>query len=94
NENLWLFNPAAWLLIPGLLHLRKRGACTSRFTLWLAALLSLLAVFALASKLLPWFPQHNLPWILFGLPAWLGLLCGLWLMREPRLVNDTRANPA
>ncbi|MGH8113502.1 MAG: DUF4105 domain-containing protein [Rhodanobacteraceae bacterium] len=81
NENLWLFNPVAWLLIPGLLRLRKPGACTSQFTLWVAALLALLAVFALVSKLLPWFPQYNLPWILFGLPAWLGLLIGLWLMR-------------
>ena len=94
NENLWLFNPAAWLLIPGLLRLRKPRARASRFTLWIAALLTLLAVFALVSKLLPWFPQRNLPWILFGLPAWLGLLYGLWLMREPRPVGDTHATPA
>jgi hypothetical protein len=81
NENLWLFNPAAWLLVPALLRLRKPRAGTSRPALWIAALLTLLAVFALVSKLLPWFPQHNLPWILFGLPSWLGLLGGLWLMR-------------
>lgn len=90
NENLWLFNPAAWLLVPGLLRLRKPGACASRFTLWIAVVLTLLAVFALVSKLLPWFPQHNLPWILFGLPAWLGLLVGLWLMRTP---SPTRPPP-
>lgn len=81
NENLWLFNPGAWLLVPGLLRLRKPGACASRFALWVGTILTLLSIFALVSKLTPWFPQHNLPWILFALPAWLGLLAGLWLMR-------------
>jgi hypothetical protein len=81
NENLWLFNPGAWLLVPGLLHLRRPGARASRATLWIMLILTLLAVFALISKRMPWFPQHNLPWILFALPAWLGLLAGLWLMR-------------
>jgi hypothetical protein len=85
NENLWLFNPAAWLLIPALLHVRKRGAGVSRCSLAIAALMVLLALFALASKLLPAFPQQNLPWILFALPAWLGLAGGLWLMRERHL---------
>jgi hypothetical protein len=93
NENLWLFNPGAWLLIPGLLRLRKPGARASRFALWVATALTLLAVFALASKFTPWFPQRNLPWILFGLPAWLGLLAGLWLMRPlaPRTPGPVRA---
>jgi hypothetical protein len=85
NENLWLFNPAAWLLIPALLHVRKRGAGVSRCSLAIAALMVLLALFALASKLLPAVPQQNLPWILFALPAWLGLAGGLWLMRERHL---------
>ncbi len=84
NENLWLFNPLAWLLIPGLLRVRKDGARCGSFTLALAVLMALLSVFALASKLTPWFPQHNLPWILFALPAWLGLLGGLLLMRAQR----------
>ncbi|HEX5961955.1 MAG TPA: DUF4105 domain-containing protein [Rhodanobacteraceae bacterium] len=85
NENLWLFNPLAWLLIPALWRVRKPGAHTSRFALALAGLLALLAVFALVSKLSPWFPQQNLPWILFALPAWVGLACGSWLMRARRL---------
>ena len=79
NENLWLFNPGAWLLVPGLLRLRKPGRRASRATLGIALILALLSAFALVSKLMPWFPQHNLPWILFGLPAWLGLVTGLWL---------------
>ena len=83
NENLWLFNPGAWLLVPGLLRLRRQGALVPRATLWIALVLTLLSVFALVSKATPWFPQHNLPWILFGLPTWLGLLCGVWLMRTP-----------
>jgi hypothetical protein len=90
NENLWLFNPLAWLAIPSLLRVRRQGAMTTRLGLGVAALMTLLSVSALFSKLLPAFPQHNLPWILFALPAWLGLLCGLWLMR-PR---TPRALPA
>ncbi len=82
NENLWLFNPLAWLLIPALWRMRKPGARASRFALAIAGLSTLLAVFALVSKLTPWFPQHNLPWILFALPAWLGLLLGLWCARD------------
>jgi hypothetical protein len=85
NENLWLFNPLAWLLIPALLRVRRRGATVSRFGFAIAALMALLALFALVSKLMPAFPQQNLPWILFALPGWLGLAGGLWLMRERRL---------
>ena len=85
NENLWLFNPLAWLLVPALLRVRKHGAAASRFSLAIAALMALLALFALVSKLLPAFPQQNLPWILFALPAWLGLAGGMALMHERRL---------
>jgi hypothetical protein len=85
NENLWLFNPLAWLLIPALLRVRRHGATVSRFGFAIAALMALLALVALVSKLMPAFPQQNLPWILFALPGWLGLAGGLWLMRERRL---------
>ncbi|MGH8146556.1 MAG: DUF4105 domain-containing protein [Rhodanobacteraceae bacterium] len=84
NENLLLFNPIAWLLVPGLLRLRKRGARTRTLPLVVTTLLTLLSIFALASKPTPWFPQHDLSWILFALPAWLGLLCGLCLMRTTK----------
>ncbi|HEX7369278.1 MAG TPA: DUF4105 domain-containing protein, partial [Rhodanobacteraceae bacterium] len=82
NENLWLLNPIAWLLIPALLRVRKPGATCSHFGIAIAALMTLTSLFALISKLLPAFPQHNLAWIMFALPAWLGLLIALWLMRE------------
>lgn len=81
NENLWLFNPLAWTLIPGLLRLRRRGACAGRFTFRLAVLVTALACVGAILKLTPFAPQQNLPWILFALPAWIGLLAGLWLMR-------------
>ena len=81
NENLWLFNPLAWLLIPCLLRLRKHGASSTTFARALSALMLLLALFGLLSKVLPGFPQHNLPWIAFAVPAWLGLGIGVWLMR-------------
>jgi hypothetical protein len=81
NENLLLFNPLAWILIPALWRLRKQGALARTVVLVDVGLMVLLSVFALVSKLTPWFPQHNLPWILFALPAWLGLFAGLWLMR-------------
>ncbi|HEX7324359.1 MAG TPA: DUF4105 domain-containing protein [Rhodanobacteraceae bacterium] len=81
NENLWLFNPLAWLLIPGLLRLRRRGASVGRVTFWLACLGTALTLLGAILKLTPLGPQQNLPWILFAVPAWCGLLAGLWLMR-------------
>jgi hypothetical protein len=88
NENLWLFNPLAWLAIPALLRARKPGTDATRLGIGVAALMTVLSVFALVSKLSPAFPQHNLPWILFALPTWLGLLCGLWLMRKKQMVRE------
>lgn len=91
NENLLLFNPLAWLLIPALWRLRKQGAPTHAIALLVSALMVLLSLFALASKLTPWFPQHNLPWILLALPAWLGMLAGLWLMKQkPQSANERK----
>jgi hypothetical protein len=89
NENLWLFNPFAWLLVPALLRLRRHGAASSRFGIAIAGLMAVFSLFALFSKLMPWFPQHNLPWILFALPAWIGLYCGMCLMRsrKPRSIS-------
>jgi hypothetical protein len=84
NENLWLFNPIAWLLIPGLLRLRRPAATTQRFTFVLAAVLAALTCVGAILKLTPWAPQQNLPWICFALPAWLGLFVGLYLMRPRR----------
>lgn len=82
NENLWLFNPALLLLIVPLL---RQGGTTARnnsvFARWLSILLALAAAFALISKILPGFPQQNLPWILLGLPLDLALTGLLWRRR-------------
>lgn len=82
NENLLLFSPLAWLLVPGLIRLGREGTRAGRSTVGVATFLALLAAFALASKALPWFPQQNLPWILFALPSWVGMAVGLWSARR------------
>lgn len=88
NENLWLFNPLAWMLIPALWRLRKRGAGATRSAVSAGAALAALAAVGAILKLTTWAPQHDWPWILFALPAWFGLSAGLWLMhprKPPRL---------
>ena len=78
NENLWLFNPASLLLIVPLLRRAGTAARSSVFARGLSILLALAAAFALFSKILPGFPQQNLPWILLGLPLDLALAGVLW----------------
>ncbi|HWG11486.1 MAG TPA: DUF4105 domain-containing protein [Rhodanobacteraceae bacterium] len=77
NENLLLFNPLAWLLVPALLRTRRPTARADRFATVLAAAFVLAALIALAGHLSGWLPQRNLPWILFALPAWIGLAAGV-----------------
>jgi len=77
NENLLLFNPLALLLIVPLLRSARHDARASRLAFVLTALMTLTAMAALLVNLAGWLPQQNLPWILFALPVWLGLLCGI-----------------
>jgi hypothetical protein len=77
NQNLLLFDPLALLLIPALLRLARRDARASRFASVLAPLMTLAAAAALIVYLSGMLPQRNLPWILFALPVWMGLLFGL-----------------
>ncbi|MGH8172564.1 MAG: DUF4105 domain-containing protein [Rhodanobacteraceae bacterium] len=68
NENLLLLNPLCLLLIPAAatwLRVRPRA---SRWRTRIAWLVALIAAFALFSKILPWFAQANLHWILLFLP--------------------------
>ncbi|MDE1898578.1 MAG: DUF4105 domain-containing protein, partial [Xanthomonadaceae bacterium] len=81
NENLWLFDPALLLLIVPLLRQAGTAARSSVFARGLSLLLALAAAFALFSKILPGFPQQNLPWILLGLPLDLALAGVLWRRR-------------
>lgn len=74
NENLLLFSPLALLLLPAVW---KQSA--SRTSIWLVALLTAAALFALLAKALPGFDQHNLPWIAFALPPWIAMA---WTLRR------------
>ena len=80
NENLFLFSPLALLLVPAWLRSARLHWQPSRFSIALAWLLVLLATFALFSKVLPWFKQANLHWILLMLP--LQAVCALLLTRQ------------
>ena len=69
NENLLLFNPLCLLLIPAWWRARRAhwsGLTSARI---IAVLVAILAGLALFVKILPWFPQANLPWILLLLPV-------------------------
>jgi hypothetical protein len=77
NQNLLLFDPLALLLIVPLLRSARRDARASRFAFALTALMTLAAIAALIINLSGWLPQRNVPWILLGLPVWLGMLHGL-----------------
>ena len=77
NENLLLLNPLCLALLPawwgvarGRLQRRPRAAM-------LAALVALVAAFALFSKILPAFAQANLHWIVLILPVHLALALAL-----------------
>jgi len=72
NENLLLLNPLCLLLVPAWIGaLRGRPArAWSRVVAWLVVLF---AAFALFSKILPWFVQGNLQWIVLLLPIHLAL---------------------
>jgi hypothetical protein len=73
NENLLLLNPLCLALIPtAATMLRARPRMRSR-NVWLAWFVALLAAFALFSKILPWFVQANLHWILLFLPIHVAL---------------------
>jgi hypothetical protein len=79
NENLLLFNPLAFALLAA-----PWRAMVTRFGRAVVTLVTAAAVFALIAKLIPGFSQHNLPWIGFGLPAWLGLCYALYRRQATR----------
>ena len=68
NENLLLLNPLCLALVPAaatLLRRHPRRSSVGRRFAWIVAGL---AAFALFSKILPWFAQANLHWIVLFLP--------------------------
>ena len=82
NENLLLLNPLCLLLIPALATLARavpRAPRVGSRAVWVVVVL---AAFALFSKILPWFAQANLHWILLFLPIHLAI--ALAVSREGR----------
>ncbi len=80
NENLLLFNPLQWLLLPALLKRPNRPSRYRPFARYLAMLLATVAILALLARLFEWLPQQNLPWVLLALPVTLSLA---WILRKP-----------
>ena len=68
NENLLLLNPLCLLLIPAVATLARAQPRAARIGARVAWIVAVLAAFALFSKILPWFAQANLHWILLFLP--------------------------
>jgi hypothetical protein len=73
NENLLLLDPLCLLLAPAWFASVRRRWRPSAGTRGLAGLVALVAGFALLSKVLPWFPQENLAWIVLLLPIHVAL---------------------
>ncbi|HVT33275.1 MAG TPA: DUF4105 domain-containing protein [Rhodanobacteraceae bacterium] len=77
NENLLLLNPLCLALIPAASTLLRARPRLTRRAAIVAAIVALLAAFALFSKILPWFVQANLHWILLFLPIHLAIALAL-----------------
>lgn len=68
NENLLLLNPLCLLLIPAWIAAARAHWAIRKITLWIAWFVVACAGFALFSKILPWFVQTNLAWIVLFAP--------------------------
>ena len=73
NENLLVFSPLCLLMLGTWWRSAKPGRGISVLARTIAAVIGVLAAFALFSKILASFPQSNLPWILLILPSHLVL---------------------
>ncbi|HNR91912.1 MAG TPA: DUF4105 domain-containing protein [Dokdonella sp.] len=69
NENLLVLNPLCLLLLPAWWRARHDAWDCLKPVRVIAVLIAVLAGLALFVKILPWFPQANLPWILLLLPV-------------------------
>lgn len=67
NENLFVFSPLAWLLLPAVVSL-ARGRPTSRFMSGIAWAIVAISLLGVAVKILPAFNQDNLDWLLLLIP--------------------------
>lgn len=83
NENLLLLNPLCLLLIPAMATLARAMPRTARIGSRVAWIVVVIAAFALFSKILPWFAQVNLHWILLFLPIHLAIALAMSRERAP-----------
>lgn len=83
NANLLIFNPLAFLMIPGIWRSRARNEGGRN----LRILIAVQVCGALAGLLLHLMPnaQQNLPWLLFAIPVWFAIAAGLWRSADIRL---------
>ncbi len=80
NQNLLLFNPLAFGLLPAFW---KRH--TAPWMHRLSAILLLMAAISLLLKLLPVAHQHNAAWIALALSMWLAIVIALWRTKPPAI---------
>ena len=83
NENLFLLNPLCLALIPAAATFLRKRPRPGRVGAIIAPIVAVLAAFALFSKILPWFAQANLQWILLFLPIHLAV--ALAIARRPSI---------
>ena len=81
NENLFLFNVLALVLVVAVPRLGLRGRA-GRWALPSSAAVAAVAVLGLAVKVLPGFYQHNGELLALAVPAHLGLLAGIRLAQR------------
>ncbi|WP_440222357.1 Lnb N-terminal periplasmic domain-containing protein [Dokdonella sp. MW10] len=85
NENLLVLNPLCLLLVPAWWGARRTGWRPSRFARALGVVLVLMAGFALFAKVLPWFVQANLPWLLLLAPVH---AAGAWCLARAQRISS------
>ncbi|MEO8012202.1 MAG: DUF4105 domain-containing protein [Dokdonella sp.] len=69
NENLLVLSPLCLLLVSGWWRFARSDWKPGVLLRVISLVVALLAGFALFAKVLPWFTQSNVPWILLLLPA-------------------------
>lgn len=82
NENLLLLNPLCLFLLPPWIGAARASSRVRHATVIIAWVIAVVAAFALFSKILPWFTQSNLQWIVLFLPIHLALAINLMRARR------------
>jgi hypothetical protein len=84
NENVLLSPPWALALAVAGIALARGSKWAPRASWLLAAAAAASTLFALVSKALPWFSQHNARFLALTLPMWIGAAAGLYCYRRAR----------